>query len=438
MENDLLSISRIFFCGMDVYMLYRFFSAMFTKKLEKKHVIISIATTGIIFFENSFGSIALNFFTMPLLYYAYVRTLFNISKSNSIAYTIIYFAFAGSRELSFELLYRFLLRVLPVYISPWYASGGIYLLLIQYFASFLLLLFIEKFIKKLEIGVHNTFSWYLLIVPILSLMVSVSFLHIEFPESLITQIAMCGGSFSLFFTNVVIFIILARYTDAMNKIKYAELSNVKRHMEEEHLQNILKLNEDYQRYMHDIHTYFNSFRMLAASGENNKIVEIIDELKGEIQEKTSGVIYSGHPVLNAILSERVLTAKEKGIQLTIFVEKFLKVDFISDADMISMFGNLLDNALEAAGRCSPENRKVNIKIFKGNNYFLIFYIENSYAVAVKREGERFLSTKTNSKGHGLGIGIVANLAEKYGGTLNLEEKEDFFITTLAISTYARA
>lgn len=253
MENDLLSISRLFFCGMDVYMLYRFFSAMFPKKFEgKKCAILSVAMTLIIFLVNSAGSVWLNLFVLPLLCCTYVVLLFRISLSNGIVYSFIYFAtFAGSRELSFELLYRFLIGVLPFYIPPWYSSGGVYFLLIQYFASFLLLLFIEKFIKKLEVSTHNTFSWYLLIVPVLSLMVSVSFLYIEFPESLVTQIAMCSGAFLLFFTNVAIFIILARYTDVMNKIKYAELSTMKRDMEKDNFENILKINEHYQRYIHD-------------------------------------------------------------------------------------------------------------------------------------------------------------------------------------------
>jgi len=99
-----------------------------------------------------------------------------------------------------------------------------------------------------------------------------------------------------------------------------------------------------------------------------------------------------------------------------------------------MFGNLLDNALEAAEKCDLENRKVDVRLFMGNNYFLVLHIENSYAVSAKRADSRLLSTKADPKRHGLGVGIVMNIAEKYGGTLNLEERTDIFITTLTIST----
>lgn len=435
MENDLLSVSRLFFCGADVYMLYSFFSTIFINKWKgKKCILLSLFLTLFIFFENSIGSVALNFLTVPLFSYIYVFLIFQLSISNGIVYMIIYFAFIGGKEVLFELLYRLLLNNMPFYIPPWFASGGIYFLFVEYLVGFLFLLYIEKYIKRLNINKNSDFSWYLLIVPILSLMISTSFLYIDFPDSFIMQVIMCVGDFLLFFTNAVIFIILEKYTDVMNKVKYAELYTIKKDMENEHFQNVLKINEQYRCFMHDINSYFNSFRLLALDGENEKIVKIIDELKGEIQEKTTRVIYSSNPVLNAILSERISKAKEEGITLSLFVEKFLKIDFISDADMISMFGNLLDNALEAALKCSPGNRSVNVKLFMGTNYFLIFHIENSYVEMTKKEGTRLISTKQDSKHHGLGVGIVKSLAEKYGGTLNLDEKEDLFVTTLSIST----
>jgi hypothetical protein len=436
MGNDLFSVSRLLFCGADIYMLCRFFAAIYPyKTLYKKRFIYGIIISFLIFFINAIGSAALNFITVPLVYYFYVMLLFKVSETNGMAYTIIYFAFVGGREVLFELLYRLIIHNLPIYIPPWFTAGGIYFLLVEYFIGFLFLVYIEKYIKKINISNNNVFSWYLLIVPILSLMISSSFLYMDFPKPVSVQLFMFAGAVLLYFSNAAIFIILEKYTDMMNKIKYAELYSVKRDMETEHFQNILKINDHYRCFMHDVHSYFNSFRLLALNGENNKIVEIIDELKGKIQKETNIAIYSGNPVFNAILSERVSKAKEVGVELSLFVEKHLNLDFISDADMISMFGNLLDNAIEAAEKCDHGKRNVNVKVFMGTNYFLIFHIENSFNVKIKKDGERFLTSKADSKHHGLGIGIVMTLAEKYGGSLNLIQKEDLFVTTLTISAF---
>ena len=436
MNNDLFSISRLIFCGADVYMLCRFFKAIFPYKMfGRKRYIFGVIVTLIIFLENSIGSMRLNFITVPVFYYIYVMSLFKVSSTNGMAYTIIYYAFVGGREVLFELLYRLLVNNLPIYIPPWFMSGGIYFLILEYFARFLFLLYIEKFIKKINISNNNVFSWYLLIVPILSLMISSSFLYIDFPKPISLQLFMFTGAVLLYFSNAAIFIILEKYTDMMNKIKYAELYSVKRDMENEHFQNILKLNDHYRCFMHDVHSYFNSFRLLALNGENLKIVEIIDELKGKLQKETNIEVYSSNPVFNAILSERITKAKEHDVQFTIFIEKNINLDFISDADMISMFGNLIDNALEAAEKCDIGKREVQIKLFMGTNYFLICHIKNSFVVNIKKAGDKILSTKEDSKHHGLGIGIVKSLAEKYGGSLNLVQKEDVFLTTLTISAF---
>ena len=145
------------------------------------------------------------------------------------------------------------------------------------------------------------------------------------------------------------------------------------------------------------------------------------------------IIYNANEVLNTILAEYVLEAQNKGIELSVFVEDCLNVDFISDADMISMFGNLLNNALEAAAKCEAGHRKADVKLFMGNQYMLVLYIKNSFSVSVQWEGEILLTTKKEKQFHGMGIGIVKRLAEKYGGTLMLEEKGSNFITTLIIS-----
>lgn len=437
MENELLSASRLFFCAADVYMLYGFFNSIFQEKWTgKKRIISSIITALLIFFENAIGNVYLNFVSIPILCYVYIILSFKVSITNAMAYMIIFFTFAGGREVLFELLYRFLTKVFTIAIPPWFTSGGVYFLLIEYIVGYLFLLYIEKYIKKLNIRNDNIISWYLLIVPILTLMSLTSFLFIDFSYSIVVQVFVFICSVLLFLTNAVIFIILEKYTAVLEKLKYAELITVKKDMENEYFQNILKINQHYRCFIHDINSYFNSFRHLAIKEENEKIIEIIDQLKGKIDEETSGVIYNGSPVLNAILVERVSKAKECGIVLSIFVEKFLKLDFLSDADMISMFGNLLDNALEAALKCSPDNRTVNVKLFMGTNYFMIFYIENSFSISAKREGSRLISTKADEKHHGLGIGIVSNLAEKYGGSLTLVEKGNIFVTTLSISTFS--
>lgn len=436
MENDLLSAYRLLFCGADVYMLHIFFAALFREKWEKKkNLLFGLILTVVIYIENSVGSIFLNYISIPIFCCIYVHFIFQTSLKERVAYVIIWYSFACGREILFECI-RLLLNILNFNIPSWDTAQGMYFLVIAYLFGCILFLYMRRCLKKLKNRGNNIIFWYLFIFPVLLLIIPNCLLYKDYSGSVFMQVLTCGSCMMLFFTNVSIFVILEKYADGMNQVKYAEFSMMKREMEEEHFETVLKINERYRCYMHDMKTYLNSLRSLAFNGENEKIIDIINDLSGKIQAETGVVLYSGNPVLNAILSERVSKAKEQGISLTIFVEQFLKTDFIFDADMISMFGNLLDNAFEASVKCSPESRKVDVKLFMGTAYFLIFRIENSYVGAVKREGNRLLSAKKDSAHHGLGIGIVKTLAEKYGGALNLEYKENKFVATLTISACA--
>lgn len=238
------------------------------------------------------------------------------------------------------------------------------------------------------------------------------------------------GIFLLTVFIVAVFIILAHSAQTRKRIKEAEISRLVKDLEKENYEKILKLNDVYRKYMHDVHQYFYQFRSLALSGENRAIIDIIDAWEGNLGREESNMLYSGSAVINSLLSRCVDNAKERQIELDIFVEDALDLDFIQDVDKISMFGNLLDNAMEAAGECEEGKRKINIRMFMGNNHCLVFRMENTWSMKPRRAGGKLLSTKRDSENHGLGIGIARELARRYGGSLELEEQGEWFVTTL--------
>ena len=317
-----------------------------------------------------------------------------------------------------------------------FANGAIFYV-VEYLLSFFFLLFLRKYMKKIEIGENSSFDWYLLLMPFSSVMILFCYAYIEFPDKIYLQILMCFGAFLFYFANAAVFIILAHFTQMMNRVKIAELSLLKKDMEKENFENIVKLNDIYRKKMHGIHQYFNQFRRLAISGEYETIVDIVDSWEDNLKKESSNKLYTGSPVINSLLSGCYDSAKERGIEITIFVEVGLNLDFIQDVDKISMFGNLLDNAVEAAAECKEGNRKINIKMYMGNRNMLVFLIENTSTKNLRVDGEKLLSTKKDSGNHGLGFGISRELAQKYGGTLEWEEQGEWFVTTLMASTQCR-
>lgn len=435
MNQTISFIIKNLLCVLEIYMLSIFLNTMFLKRVStKRWFVYLIAAACIQNIINLSNIPSLNFIGVSILLFVFSILVFKITIKTAFVYTAIYYiVFACGRELAFEMLYRFLTESFPRIERIFSYADGMFFYLPEYLLSFLFLLYLRKYLKKIEISKTGNFEWYLLIMPVSSLLILFSFAYMDFPDEKYLQILICCGAFLLYFSNAVVFIILAHFTQTMNKIKTAELSLLKKDMEKQNFENIAKINDVYRKYMHDVHHYFNQFKSLASSGKNGTIVDIIDSWESNLKREESNRLYTGSAVVNSLLSGCYDNAKDKRIEIDIFVEDALDLDFIEDVDKISMFGNLLDNAVEAAEKCEEGSRKINIKMFMGSKYFLVFKIENTWMKKPQRDREKLLSTKKNSENHGLGIGISRGLAQKYGGNLELDEQGDWFIAILTVA-----
>lgn len=438
MRVEMLSFGRFLLCTLDVSMSFIFYQSMFERRHDGnrlRDLLCFAAAAGLIFITNAFGSTVLNLMIVPFIYMAYSLLMFQMTVVQSIVYMIIYYAiFSGGREVVYELVFRLISSYHFFVIPPWFSPEGIYFLIPEYLLGFLFLLAVVHYTKKLEVKENQKFFWYLLIMPISSMIILAGLVYMDFPESVVIQRVMCIGAIVLYCSNGGIFVILAKYTTMLNEMKYEELSSMKQKAESDRYENIEQLNENYRDYLHDIHRQFRNIRRLALNHQTELIFEMLDHLEENLQSRICETVYSGIPTLDTILEEWDEKAQNEGIQFTVFAEHFLKLDGVSAVDMVSMFGNLLSNAVEAAVQCESGNRRVDVKIFMANPYMLAFYIENTFAHPAEWEGERLLTTKDDKQHHGLGIGIVRKLAKKYSGDLSLEEQDGIFKTSLIIST----
>lgn len=428
-------ILNFLFCMADIYMLHRFFASMFpVRYMGKRSAALFVGAAGLVLCVNLASITWLNLLLFPMVSFLYIMCEFCISIKNGAIYTVVFYAIFAGGEAILEIWYRLVSARTSYLIDAW-NIGGIPFLILDYLLRLIFLRFIECFTRKLEISKNQDFAPYLLLVPISTIAILMTFIYMPFPTSALLQGVICAGAFLLYFCNAVIFIILERFSNVTERIKYEQLCSVKQEMDQEQFHNISLLNEDYRRYLHDVHACMRNIRLLAAKGDDKEVVQIVDEMEGRLEAGTRIRLYSANSVLNAILSERSARAEKCGVQMEIFVENFLKVDFISPADMISMFGNLLDNALEAAQQCDGDRRAVTAKFFMGNEYMLAVHIENYFKTPALLEKGRFLTTKGDKRVHGFGIGIVRQIAERYGGSLQLEQIDGRFIAVLSLAVH---
>lgn len=435
MNSTAESFMRLMLCGVDVFMAYSFFDSMFIQRVKKVNIFVWGGGAAFsIWVINFLKSPWVNILIIPFCYYFFIKHVFKISLQKSILYTTIYFIiFACARELAFEMLYRLLEKTYLGMRKNIFSPDEIVFLIVEVLFSFFFLLYIEKYTRKLEGVDEIEGDWYLLIMPVTSILVLFCFEYVDFPSEKIIQILFCLGAFLLYFSNGIVFVILSNYTISMNKIKLSELSMLKRDLDNANFENMQKVNDAYRKYMHDIHHYFYQIRNLAFDGENQVIIDIVDKVEGQIKSETESRMYVTDKILNSIFVVCSQKAEEYGVEFTVSVKENVDMNFMEEADKISIFGNILDNAIAAAAKCELERRKVDIKLFMANKHIIYFDVRNTWNGVLKKDGSKILSTKKDSTNHGLGIDIIKNLANKYGGYFEMQEDDEWFTAVLYLS-----
>ena len=279
---------------------------------------------------------------------------------------------------------------------------------IYYFSAFLVVIFrlaIVEVFCRLKAGKNvkvssmpKETSYALALIPLCSLISC--FLLIEVAKELISaqMVVLCMCIiFVIIITNYIIFLMIEKYTTVEEK-----------QYEEEMIQReILYRNEYYQ----DMERY----------QEQIQDIRLAEE-----------IIYSANPVVNAILKVKSVKAKEKEIpmQVTTLLPQRVSVDI---GDMGVLYGNLLDNAIEAAMAVEQEKRYVHVES-KFQEGRLLLSIKNSKPSGTSSYQQ---TNKKDKIKHGRGIRSVRKVAEKYGGELMLKDQGEHFEAVLLLNGVAK-
>ena len=163
--------------------------------------------------------------------------------------------------------------------------------------------------------------------------------------------------------------------------------------------------------LHDVSKHIRSIEELYQAGVTDKAMEYTKQI-GSILKPLVPEKYSDNPMLNILLADKKQTAESIGIRFAVKVES-IGLGFIEPVDVTTLFGNLLENAMQAVLKCSGERYiKVHIKNY---NEMLSIRIENSVEKEVRIKNGRPVST--GGKGTGIGSLNVQRCVEKYGGSV---------------------
>ena len=148
-------------------------------------------------------------------------------------------------------------------------------------------------------------------------------------------------------------------------------------------------------------------------GELEKVVEIYDS-----------TYRTSNEALNVILMEKSLVCKKASVDLSCIIDAD-GLGLMSEADVYSLFGNMLDNAIEASRLLADDKRSIglSVKRIKG---FIAITIYNGYEGKLDFENGLPVTTKKDKAYHGYGLKSIRNLVEKYNGVLRITAESNVF------------
>ena len=137
--------------------------------------------------------------------------------------------------------------------------------------------------------------------------------------------------------------------------------------------------------------------------------------------------------VKALLLSRELVAKERKIKFELTDESFLDFEhgIIDSYDLVTILGNLIENAFEACSLMENEEKEVEVSLYEDKNIIEIQVRDNGKEIQ-KDIKEFIFKEGVSSKGEGRGTGLflVKSRVELYNGHIEIEEFNDekiFFV-----------
>lgn len=138
------------------------------------------------------------------------------------------------------------------------------------------------------------------------------------------------------------------------------------------------------------------------------------------------IMCTDNDMVDYLIGRIVKQCKEKDIKVNFQVE--MHKSPIAENEFFVLLANLLDNAVEAASKCSDE-RFVEIRTHAMSSMFRL-YIANSYAQEPVKAGRKLVSDKNDGGDHGWGLESVKDTVKKYDGTIDIVYENGKFVVDI--------
>lgn len=179
--------------------------------------------------------------------------------------------------------------------------------------------------------------------------------------------------------------------------------------------------DDISRVKHEMKNKLFCIMELLRSGRVIEAQKMCEDVESELSD-VPAIFSTDNIYLNALLN----MAYKKSIDNQVAFKYTIKTNLadIDESDLISLLGNLIDNAFDALQKLKSD-KFLQITIFEKDNYYM-FSVKNSISGSVIYRNPELETTKSDKQFHGHGLKIVKQIVKKYNGNISFSENDNIF------------
>ncbi len=297
---------------------------------------------------------------------------------------------------------------------------------------FVVAYFLSKISRKNHGRVSfNDFSMLLFVIPLTSILSIIAFIEVSYQTSISDgiKILFIITSIIFLFSSIIVFFVHERTVSTLTENAEYQLLARETKMNNEHYAELQRQQEISAVLVHDIKRHLNVIRNMSVEQGNDDITKYVDSVY-ESTEIHSLRQFSSNKLVNVIANRYATLCKNDNIRFNPDVRD-IDLSCIADGDLTALLDNLLENAYEATK--VAEDKFVDIRIDKFNDFCIIILVKNSFLETPKQIGDHFVSSKKNTRNHGIGIKSIKRITKKYNGEADFDCDNDKKVFTAKVA-----
>lgn len=243
------------------------------------------------------------------------------------------------------------------------------------------------------------------------------------------DVAVLTAAFALVFSNFLVFYIIRDVVSREKDIQNIRVSQERAKSRMDMYQYMENVYETQRKKTHDFKNNLTCLYGLLKAGQHEEATAYIEKINHNWSEEID-YLNTNNAIVNSILNQKFLQAKNKGISILFSVNDLGKVS-IQDEDMVTLLANLLDNAIEACEKIAEGTKVIKFR-FLDEEDKIIISVRNPVAEPLELSGDIPVTTKEDRESHGIGMVNIQEVVNKYGGESIWSCNDGFFTYSIEI------